>query len=386
MGFRELEDAREQEEDLEQLLLEDLHQSVVRATDWTTEVLVSQHRKSNILLNPNFQRRDAWTSRRKSQFIESLMLGFPIPQIVLAERQDGRFVVIDGKQRLLSIFGLYAHELPGKGHTPLRFAGLQVYHSLNGMTLRETEEDGRFGEVLRRLENQTLRTVVIRKWKHESLLYRIFLRLNTGSVKLSPQELRNALHPGPFAEFVDRASATSPGLRRILKNDAPDFRMRDAELFLRFIAFGRFLGQYRGNLKRLLDETTQVLNERWEELQPELLSEASLLDDCVDAAYVIFDDLAFRKYSPGERAVFNRAVFDVQAGLLREPAVRVAALEAAPAVRTAYKDLCSNDAEFLSSIESTTKSLTATRTRFVKWGEALSTAIGTAVEVPRVGS
>jgi hypothetical protein len=83
--------------------LEEIAGIVVSGTDWTTETILNQLVRENIKLNPRFQRRDAWDVTRKSRFIESLILGFPIPQIVLAadEKERGKFVVLDGKQRLL---------------------------------------------------------------------------------------------------------------------------------------------------------------------------------------------------------------------------------------------------------------------------------------------
>jgi hypothetical protein len=84
----------------------------VSGTDWTTETIVSQLQRENIQLNPRFQRRDAWARDRKSRFIESLILGLPIPQIVLAESRDdrGKFIVIDGSSDCcpFSSFGVSA--------------------------------------------------------------------------------------------------------------------------------------------------------------------------------------------------------------------------------------------------------------------------------------
>ena len=79
--------------------------AVLTSTDWTTETILTQLRRGNIELSPRFQRREAWTNKRKSAFIESIILGLPIPQLVLAERQDqrGTFLVIDGKQRLIAL-------------------------------------------------------------------------------------------------------------------------------------------------------------------------------------------------------------------------------------------------------------------------------------------
>ena len=90
-------------------LLEEIAEILVTGTDWTTETLLDQLVRENIQLNPRFQRRDAWNIVRKSRFIESIILGFPIPHIVLASNQKerGKFVVLDGKQRLLTILQFY---------------------------------------------------------------------------------------------------------------------------------------------------------------------------------------------------------------------------------------------------------------------------------------
>jgi hypothetical protein len=95
-------DADETEDDLKPT---NFNQAVTWATDWTTETIVLQLQRGVIDLNPNFQRRDAWRQTRKSRFIESLILGLPIPEIVLAERKEkrGTYIVIDGKQRLLTL-------------------------------------------------------------------------------------------------------------------------------------------------------------------------------------------------------------------------------------------------------------------------------------------
>lgn len=100
--------------------------AVVTGTDWTTETIVSQLTRGNIQLNPRFQRRDAWKQDRKSRFIESLIVGLPIPQIVLAEakRQRGKFIVLDGKQRLLTILQFWGN---GEGtNNEYRLSGSRI--------------------------------------------------------------------------------------------------------------------------------------------------------------------------------------------------------------------------------------------------------------------
>jgi len=237
-------------EDLERLDPSTIAQSVLSGNDWTTETIIRQINKGNIILNPRFQRRDAWEPERKSKFIESLILGLPVPQLVLAESktQKGSYIVIDGKQRLLSV-RQFSSMLDDTSFPQLRLKGLTLRPDLINKSLTELANDPQFYDDLTSFENQPIRTVVIRNWPNESFLYNVFLRLNTGSVPLSTQELRQALHPGVFVDYADETSADSPALRDLLKIKKPDFRMRDVELLVRYFAFKNFLGLYNGDLK-----------------------------------------------------------------------------------------------------------------------------------------
>lgn len=174
-------------------------QAVIWGTDWTTETIARQLEKGTIDLNPTFQRRDAWTNKEKSKLIESLILGLPVPPIILAENKGKKnsYIVIDGKQRLLSIRRFFAKENSSDDvFKKLRLSGLDILIELNGKTYSDIENE--MGEYISRLENQSIRTIVIKNWPDEAFLYTVFLRLNTGSKKLLSQELRQALKPGPF--------------------------------------------------------------------------------------------------------------------------------------------------------------------------------------------
>ena len=127
LEFIEDEDQLETDEDISPLESGDFSTAVVSGNDWTTETLINQINKGNILLNPAFQRRDAWDKTRKSKFIESLVLGLPIPQVVLAESKErrGSYIVLDGKQRLLSI-RQFAAEDGDTVYETLKLTGLDV--------------------------------------------------------------------------------------------------------------------------------------------------------------------------------------------------------------------------------------------------------------------
>jgi hypothetical protein len=377
--FTEEPDPVEDETDVEDLLISDLEDALVQATDWTVGTIIDQIERGRIQLNPNFQRRDAWTDTRKSKFIESLLIGFPIPQLVLAEArgQRGRYIVIDGKQRLLSLIQFAGSQEAHKRFRPLRLRGMDLLSDMNGYTRKRLEKDGTLSPRLDDFENRTIRTVVIRHWNHEAILYHIFLRLNTGSVQLSPQELRNALHPGNFGTFIDDYSVESPALRRILGRRAADFRMRDAELLLRYYAFQNFISSYAGSMKSFLDFTTEQLNSQWDSIEGSVREQAGRFEEAVHTTYDIFSGSdAFRKWKNGSfSGRFNRAVFDVMIFHFCVPSVSEVALARREAVKEAFIELSATRPDFVSALESSTKSLGATFTRFSLWTEILSGAI-----------
>jgi len=357
------------------------------STDWTTETVVSQLKRGNINLNPRYQRRNAWDNARKSLFIESLILGLPIPQIILAEEKGkkGSFIVIDGKQRLLALRQFLSasddDEFP-----QLKLSGLSDRAELNGITYEDLSQRAKYQGDRNNFENQTVRTVVIRGWKDEKYLYSVFLRINTGSVQLSPQELRQALHPGPFSDFIDDISIASVALKRAMNLKQADFRMRDVELVLRYFAYKNFIRQYNGNLKQFLDETTKYFNLHWGEGGDVIRTQADEFEQALISVRTIFgqrDEL--RKWN-GENyeARINRAVFDIMVYFFSNEKIRVAALEKAAVIKERFQQLCVENREFLSSIESTTKSKEANRTRFAIWAKELSQVLNFAIEAPLV--
>lgn len=357
------------------------YQAVINSADWTVETIIQQIDKGNIELNPAFQRREAWQNIRKSQYIESLILNVPVPQLVLAERKDrrGKFIVIDGKQRLLALRQFHSKD---EIFPPYRLIGLSIRTDLNGVTYEELSSDLMREQDHNALENSTIRTAVIRNWGDETFLYTVFLRLNTGSVPLSPQELRQALHPGEFVKFIDEYSRDSELLHSVMGIKKADTRMRDAELVIRYFAFRNFLQTYTGNLKPLLDDTAEHFNRVWEKDQGTIQRQKSDFESAISTTANIFGEgRAFRKWNGAryERPM-NRAVFDVMTYYFSDKKVRIAAEQQRAQVERAFKSLCDNES-FLSAIEGTTKSIDAIYTRLRLWGEALQ-AIGVPVRLP----
>ncbi len=376
----------ESEEDLGAIDPSLLGRAVVAGTDWTAETILSQLAKGNITLDPAFQRRDAWKQARKSKFIESIILGLPIPQLVLAESQElkGTFIVIDGKQRLLSLQQFAAINLSAD-QEPLQLNGLLVRKELEGKKYSDLQNDPKLAKYLSAFENQPIRTVIVRNWQSEKVLYIIFHRLNSTSVPLSPQELRQALHPGKFLRFAVEYSETSRGLKKTLRLTKPDFRMRDVELLVRYYAYKNFISNYSGNLKEFLDDTCKALNAQWKTRETQIRQQAEQLERAITATFKIFGKgLGFRKWDGKsfERR-FNRAVFDIMVYYFSQSAVRNEALKSKNKVKAAFQQICADAPAFLRSLETTTKSIEATSLRFSRWGRTLK-LVGIPAQIPRL--
>lgn len=370
-------------------VLDEISEIIVAGNDWTTATILDQLVRDNIQLNPRFQRRDAWDITRKSRFIESIFLGFPIPDIVLAsqDKKRGKFVVLDGKQRLLTILQFY-----GRSETPndsFALKNLEFRPELNGCTHEALKNDLLHSSVLDALDNQTLRTTLIRNWHTESLLYKIFLRLNVENTPLSPQELRQALHPGDFINFLDDESIKNQALRKILKSQNPDPRMRDVELLLRYVGFHHFLSDYRGNLKVFLDMTCKKLNKDWKEKETEVRYTVSQFEKAVQTTTTIFgEENIFRVWlssSNTYRGKFNRAILDVMVFYFSDPVISEAAEKNPAGVQKAFKELCSSsNSEFREAVEKSTTSIRETHTRLSLWGKALLKVLDVEFNVPEL--
>ncbi len=357
---------QESEDDLSKVSFKE---AVVTNTDWTIESINLQMNKGTIDLQPSFQRRGAWDETRKSRLIESIVVGMPVPNIALAERMDqrGRFIVIDGKQRLLAI-----QEFMRDGY---KLRGLDLREDLNGKSFSELEGSDRES-----FENSTLRATLIKNWKDEKFLWAAFYRLNVGSLPLSPQELRKALIGGKLIDAIEEYLQRSEPFQKIF-GVGLDKRMRDSELVLRFLAFDRDITAYKGDFKDFLDQTTRYYEQDWDARATEVRAGFARLDLALTTASTIFGEFAFRKWL-GDRyeRVTNRAVFDCIVRFFAEAEVVNLAVVNAEAVRGTFHGLC-GDAKFRAYIEGTTKTLEATRTRLAMWGDGLAKNIGKGLDI-----
>ena len=378
----ESEETNEEAEDLH-LTEADFRDLLVAPADWTIATLYAQIGRQ-IDLDPDFQRRNVWNPQSKSRFIESIFLGIPIPQILLSAKpnQKSSFLVLDGKQRLLTIKEFIDGKL-GSGRK-FRLRGLRVLKELEGKSWSDICDDD---EISSKLLNETQRTSVLRGWSSDPVLYEIFFRINSGSVKLSPMELRMSLFPGPFLKYIMRWTEQIGPVHHLLKKRTPDSRMVDVELAVRFLAFKDDSIVYSGDLKRYLDETCVKYNadfsnpdfENWVSYQLNQLNEA------INVGISIFTVNKFCRKFNGTvyETRFNRAIFDVLVGALSDPSFRTWAAENVDSFMTAFQQLFSSG-DFRRAVEVTTKSVESTRVRFSQGYSLFADKSGVHLNVPAI--
>lgn len=384
------EDINEDELSEDILTAADVADVVTYTLDWSVQSLLEKI-GTTFDINPAFQRRDAWNGPRKSLYIESLMLGLPIPQIVLAEDRahKGRFIVLDGKQRLVTMKQFAA---PNENFKALSLSKLQFLTQFKGKSFAKIQklEDGQ--EWIDNFLSQPVRTVVVRNWGKPAVLYQIFVRLNQYSVPLSPQELRQALFPGDFTVWINNRSAASVHIRRARRLKAPDFRMRDAEMLLRAVAFQDNLEGYTGNLRQFLDETCERGNQDWSSRAEHYELLASNCEKAIERTFIVFGGDSFYRYEQTDKTSeyirrFNIAVFDLMCAIFSSAEISDRlTFEHASALKHAFERLCVDDQRFQDSIKATTKTEEATAGRILRYGEEVRKILNVELEVMRRAS
>ena len=216
--------------------------------DFDVEGLCRRLRREEIYI-PAFQRNYVWNIREASRFIESLLLGLPVPGIFLArDDESGKLLVIDGQQRLKSLLffseGFFDPRNEGRQR---EFKLVDVQGEFAGRSYSNLDERNRID-----LDNSIIHaTVVMQEYPHgdDTSIYHIFERLNSAGRRLNPQEMRSALYPGYLMNTIQELNHYE-SWRNIFGR--PNTRLRDEELILRFLALNYSVEKYTRPLKEFL--------------------------------------------------------------------------------------------------------------------------------------
>jgi uncharacterized protein with ParB-like and HNH nuclease domain len=251
--------------------------------------------ESGLFNIPGFQRNYVWDIKRASKLIESLIIGLPIPQVFLYEEERNKYLVIDGQQRLLSIYFFSKGRFPKKEKRmelrkvfdehdkyPDEYLNSDEYFDNFKLKLNayaKTENNklhglsySTLGDLKNIFDLRTIRNVMIKQNSPDdgdSAMYEIFNRLNSGGIVLTPQEIRISLYHSDFYQMLYDINL-SDNWRRLLNKKEPDIHMKDVEILIRGFAMlldnnvykpsmTRFLNQFSKKAKHFNEESIKFL-------------------------------------------------------------------------------------------------------------------------------
>lgn len=230
--------------------------------EYPVEILVKKYTEmaetnENEIFIPAYQRSFVWEEDRQSKFIESILLGLPIPYIFTAENEDGRLEIVDGSQRIRTLDNFLSDNLT--------LGNLEILDKCNGLKFSDFPTSRQ-----RKINNTSLRMIVLSEHSDEDARFMLFERINSGSVVLEAMEKRKGSFTGPFTDFVYQCANDPQFLRLTRFTEKTVKRGEPQELVLRFFAYSESLDAYNGYVNEFLDAYTKKKNEAFDEEALEL--------------------------------------------------------------------------------------------------------------------
>ncbi len=305
-----MSELEEQETLIEDLELEELsyrYEITSYGADYPVDSIVKRI-DDNVIYVPSFQRKFVWNIAQASKFIESLILGLPVPGIFLSrEAKTGRLLIVDGQQRLMSLYSFYNGIFKGR---EFKLTGLQS-EDLNEKTIKTLEPSDRI-----RLNDSIIHATIIRQDQpndEESSIYLVFERLNTGGKPLTAQEIRACIYYGEFNEFL--STLTENENWRIVFGKENE-RLKEEELILRFFALYYQRSNYQKPLKSFMNNF-MARNRNFEILSKDVLS--TLFHKNIDLIARTIGNKAFRIGKPLNAAAFDGVMVGLAERLKNSP-------------------------------------------------------------------
>ena len=313
--------------------------------------------EGEIDLAPDFQRLKVWSAGQKSRLIESVLLRIPLPAFYFASDTEGKLQVVDGVQRLSTIYEF------------VRSANSFPLVKLEYLT-KEVGGQG-FGKLkntvwAKRINGTQIVANVIDPQTPVPVKFDIFKRINTGGTPLNSQEIRHCMSKTPSRTILKQLATTPEFNKATGYSLSNNVRMADREMVLRVLAFSMFGVDYyyrMSGLDQLLNEATAVLDRESESF---LQSYAAHFTRSMSVAYEIFGEHAFRKWplSEDKRYPINRAIFEtIATTLLVTPPQQ---LKSRQEILESYRRLCTSDYEFIAHVTQSTASAISVAGRFAK--------------------
>lgn len=311
-------------------------------------------KKGDIMLSPDFQRHVVWKPEQKSKFIESVLMGLPLPPIYLKKDSDTRYIVVDGLQRSSTLRDFMEGKLVLTGLEP------EDKNILNNATV-DTLDNLKDG-LRARIEDRQLFVYVMEPSVPMSVVYDVFNRINTGGTQLSRQEIRNCIFQGRSTLML-KTIAEDKTFKDSIDHGILELRMKDREAVLRCLAFVvlNYDLDYDGSMDKFMEKAMTKINKmpqsKSDDLERCTLNVFSLTRE-------IFGDANFRIPTDYTRGRINIAVMESIFNCFYQKKIRgpVKSTQKNKLI-TAFRNLLSDD-KFLGAVRWSTGSMNQVKTRF----------------------
>jgi hypothetical protein len=259
--------------------------------------------RGTVKLDPDFQREDVWNKKQKSELVESILMGIPLPVMYFAEDKYGNLQVIDGRQRLTALFEFLNNKFS------ISSAPILTY--LKGKKFKDLEPKDQT-----KLEDYQLIVYIIKPQTPDRIKFDIFDRVNRGGTQLNKQEMRNALYQGKSTELLKELAESEEFLKATGDAISPK-RMKDRYLILRFIAFYLWkkhklientnFVEYKSDIDEFLGKIMEILNKADEKFLNEI---KTIFKTAMKNSFDILGKDGFRIPNKGKKRPINMALFE----------------------------------------------------------------------------
>jgi hypothetical protein len=233
----------------EEQILEQQKRIEFYLTEYSVELLARKMHDQELVV-PAYQREFTWEAPRRSKFIESLLMGLPIPFLFFWEMADGRLEIVDGSQRLRTIEDFILGDF--------RLGELDTLTHLSGFQFADLPESRR-----RKTGNRSIRGIVLNEHADEQARFDMFERINTGSKNANQAEIRRGVHTGPYMDLVIELAQSQPFVELAPASSKQIAEREREELVARFFAYGDGLEMYKDRPAQFVLEHTKRMNEEF---------------------------------------------------------------------------------------------------------------------------
>lgn len=260
------------------------------------DLVIRKWDKGLVKIDPEFQRNFVWKQREMSQFIESIILNFPIPPLYLNQNVKGELIVVDGRQRLTTLRKFLKNEF--------RLEGLNVLKYLNG---KNFEDLGVLGNGFQaKIENKKMLVFLIKPSVSLKVVYDIFYRINTGGTQLGRQEIRQSIFQGKSTELIKKISE-EPYFKEAIGGGIKSNRMKDREAVLRCLAFMILSMESYTSMSNFVEKAMAKINKMNDD---EIKFLEITFERAIKWSFILFKEKNFRIPNKQNRGVVNMAVME----------------------------------------------------------------------------